>query len=97
MKKPDLLKLASKYTKLEKKKEDKKGILYLGLCPFHEEKEPSFTIWVFKDGCQLYHCFGCGAGGDAIIFQKEIEAKKQNKNFKPKSNARVFEFKIKGK
>ena len=47
----------------------KRGKDYLGLCPFHEEKTPSFSVSSTK---QLYYCFGCGAGGNAITFLKEI-------------------------
>ena len=43
---------------------------YEGLCPFHEERTPSFGIDPVK---KLYHCFGCGAGGDAISFVRELE------------------------
>ena len=43
---------------------------YEGLCPFHEERTPSFGIDPVK---KLYHCFGCGAGGDAITFVQETE------------------------
>lgn len=43
----------------------KRGKDYLGLCPFHEEKTPSFSVSPTK---QLYYCFGCGAGGGAIKF-----------------------------
>lgn len=46
----------------------KKGGEYLGLCPFHNEKTPSFTVNDFK---KFYHCFGCGAHGDAIKFLVE--------------------------
>lgn len=46
----------------------KKGGEYLGLCPFHNEKTPSFTVNDFK---RFYHCFGCGAHGDAIKFVVE--------------------------
>src|SRR3954469_4419294 len=41
-----------------------------GLCPFHEERTPSFGIDPVQ---KLYHCFGCGAGGDAITFVRETE------------------------
>ena len=46
----------------------KAGINLLGLCPFHGEKTPSFTVSPTK---QFYHCFGCGAHGDAIRFMME--------------------------
>ncbi len=44
---------------------------YTGLCPFHEERSPSFSV---DAGQKLYHCFGCGVGGDAISFVREIES-----------------------
>ena len=43
----------------------KKGANYVGLCPFHKEKTPSFTV---NPKTNLYHCFGCDAGGDVIRF-----------------------------
>src|ERR687883_458451 len=46
------------------------GRRYQGLCPFHSEKTPSFTV---NPELGLYHCFGCGAGGDAIRFVREVE------------------------
>ncbi len=48
----------------------KAGRTYKGLCPFHNEKSPSFTVDPTK---QLYHCFGCGEGGDAISFIMKAE------------------------
>ena len=42
-----------------------KGREYTGLCPFHKEKTPSFTV---NDDKGFYHCFGCGAHGDIIRF-----------------------------
>ena len=48
----------------------KRGKDYQGLCPFHEEKTPSFTVSPSK---QLYYCFGCGAGGGALKFLMEWE------------------------
>ncbi|HMG98717.1 MAG TPA: CHC2 zinc finger domain-containing protein, partial [Gaiellales bacterium] len=43
---------------------------YEGLCPFHEERTPSFGVDPVK---KVYHCFGCGAGGDVFTFVQEIE------------------------
>ena len=48
----------------------KKGRRYQGLCPFHNEKTPSFSV---NDDDGYYHCFGCGAGGDAITYLRESE------------------------
>ncbi|MGL5083988.1 MAG: DNA primase [Microcoleaceae cyanobacterium] len=48
----------------------KRGKDYVGLCPFHEEKSPSFTVSPSK---QMYYCFGCGAGGNAIKFMMELD------------------------
>ncbi|MGD1701367.1 DNA primase [Dapis sp. BLCC M229] len=47
----------------------KRGKDYVGLCPFHEEKTPSFTVSTTK---QMYYCFGCGAGGNSLKFLMEI-------------------------
>ena len=46
----------------------KKGDEFLGVCPFHNEKTPSFTV---NDRKKFYHCFGCGAHGDIIKFEAE--------------------------
>ena len=48
----------------------KSGRTFKGLCPFHNEKSPSFHVDPAK---QLYHCFGCGAGGDAYSFLMAAE------------------------
>jgi DNA primase len=60
-----LVDIASQYTSLKKR-----GSKYVGLCPFHSEKTPSFTVDPDK---QLYHCFGCGVGGDVFTFVMEKE------------------------
>ncbi len=56
----DIVDVVSRYVQLKKG-----GANYLGLCPFHAEKTPSFTVSQSK---QFYHCFGCGAHGNAIGF-----------------------------
>ena len=61
----DIAKVVSHYVSLEKV-----GSNYRGLCPFHEEKTPSFYVNPDKG---FFHCFGCGAGGDVIEFVKKIE------------------------
>lgn len=48
----------------------RRGATLVGLCPFHNEKTPSFTVY---PATQSFYCFGCGAGGDAITFVKKIE------------------------
>ena len=48
----------------------KSGNNYLGLCPFHNEKTPSFSVSQSK---QMYHCFGCGVGGNVYTFIMEYE------------------------
>ena len=61
----DIVDVISQYVKLQKK-----GSSYFGLCPFHNEKSPSFSVNRDK---QMYYCFGCGAGGDAYAFLMEYE------------------------
>ena len=56
----DVLKIIEPYVQMKKLGQD-----HVGLCPFHKEKTPSFTVSSKK---QFYHCFGCGANGDAIGF-----------------------------
>ena len=63
--KTDLVELVGGYTTLRQK-----GGKWLGLCPFHLEKTPSFQVTAES---QLYYCFGCGCGGDAIQFVKTAE------------------------
>ena len=61
----DIVDVISGYVKLQKK-----GANYFGLCPFHNEKSPSFSVSPQK---QMYYCFGCGAGGNVITFVMEYE------------------------
>lgn len=61
----DILDVVGEYVKLEKK-----GKSYFGLCPFHKEKTPSFSVDNTK---QMYYCFGCGKGGSVIQFIMEAE------------------------
>ena len=61
----DIVSLVSEYVKLEKR-----GQNYLGLCPFHNEKTPSFTVSPEK---KISHCFGCGKGGNIFQFVSLIE------------------------
>lgn len=63
--KSDIVSIISEYTALTKK-----GHSYTGLCPFHNEKTPSFSVSEEK---QLYYCFGCGAGGNVITFLMQKE------------------------
>lgn len=61
----DIVDVISGYIKLKKS-----GSSYVGLCPFHNEKSPSFSVSGTK---QMYHCFGCGVGGNVITFVMEYE------------------------
>ena len=61
----DIVDVISTYVKLQKK-----GSSYFGLCPFHNEKSPSFSVSRQK---QMYYCFGCGAGGNVFTFLMEYE------------------------
>ena len=61
----DIVDVIGSYVRLKKK-----GSTYFGLCPFHNEKTPSFSVSPNK---QMYYCFGCGAGGNVITFLMEYE------------------------
>ena len=61
----DIVDVISGYVRLQKK-----GSSYFGLCPFHNEKSPSFSVSRQK---QMYYCFGCGAGGNVFTFLMEYE------------------------
>jgi len=61
----DIVRVIGEYVRLKKS-----GQNFTGLCPFHQEKTPSFAVHPVK---QIYHCFGCGAGGDVFKFVMELE------------------------
>lgn len=61
----DIVDVIGSYVHLQKK-----GANYMGLCPFHNEKSPSFSV---HQGKQMYHCFGCGVGGNVFTFVMEYE------------------------
>lgn len=63
--KNDIVDVISGYVKLQRR-----GSTYFGLCPFHNEKSPSFSVTPSK---QMYYCFGCGAGGNVFTFLMEYE------------------------
>ena len=56
----DIVELVGEYVHLKKS-----GSNHVGLCPFHNEKTPSFTV---SESKQFFHCFGCGEGGDGLAF-----------------------------
>lgn len=62
----DIIEIAGQYTTLRQR-----GKKHVGLCPFHSEKDPSFTVDEEK---QLFHCFGCGIGGDVFTLVMEKES-----------------------
>src|SRR5215471_8871369 len=62
----DIVRIIGDYVKLKKAG----GQNYAGLCPFHGEKTPSFSVHATK---QFYHCFGCGVSGDVFSFVQKIE------------------------
>src|ERR1035438_2113491 len=61
----DIIQTIQTYVKLRRA-----GRRYTGLCPFHSEKSPSFSV---NPDLQFYHCFGCKAGGDVLKFIEQIE------------------------
>jgi DNA primase len=61
----DIVKIVGDYVQLRKR-----GANYVGICPFHQEKTPSFAVHAAK---QIFHCFGCGVGGDVFKFVMLIE------------------------
>ena len=61
----DIVRVIGEYVRLKKAAQN-----FTGLCPFHQEKTPSFAVHPVK---QIYHCFGCGAGGDVFKFVMEME------------------------
>ena len=61
----DIVEVISQYVPLKQK-----GSSYFGLCPFHNEKTPSFSE---TPGKQMYYCFGCGAGGNVFTFMMQYE------------------------
>src|SRR5579862_5887242 len=63
----DIVKVAGEYVRLKRLGASGR---YVGLCPFHQEKTPSFNV---NQTRQFYKCFGCGAGGDALKFVMEVD------------------------
>ncbi len=85
----DIVSLISEYIPL-----NKSGANYLGLCPFHSEKTPSFTV---SESKQIFHCFGCGQGGDSIGFimkRENLSFPESVKFLADKYNIQIDETKI---
>ena len=62
----DIVRIVGDYVKLKKAGAQN----YSGLCPFHNEKTPSFSVHATR---QFYHCFGCGVSGDVFSFVQKVE------------------------
>src|SRR5436305_9668213 len=62
----DIVRVVGEYVKLKKVGAQN----FSGLCPFHQEKTPSFSVHATR---QFYHCFGCGASGDVFSFVQKLE------------------------
>jgi len=62
----DIVRIVGEYVKLRKSGAQN----YSGICPFHQEKTPSFSVHATR---QFYHCFGCGVSGDVFSFVQKIE------------------------
>src|SRR2546421_7194567 len=63
----DIVRVVGEYVKLRKSGAQN----YSGLCPFHQEKSPSFSVHATR---QFYHCFGCGVSGDVFSFVQKLES-----------------------
>ena len=62
----DIVRIVGEYVKLRKSGAQN----FQGLCPFHQEKSPSFSVHATR---QFFHCFGCGASGDVFAFVQKLE------------------------
>src|SRR5262245_25582692 len=62
----DIVRVVGDYVKLKKSGAQN----FSGLCPFHQEKTPSFSVHITR---QFFHCFGCGASGDVFAFVQKVE------------------------
>ena len=75
----DVVDVVSGYVTLKKR-----GKNYFGLCPFHQEKSASFSV---NPGLQIFHCFGCGAGGNVFTFVMRIEGLIRESGYSPRPRA----------